>query len=51
MQDGVCKDAAIALGCVGLTAIIDDSFNNADSLSRALDGKEAGQLVRMEKRV
>jgi hypothetical protein len=30
--------------------IIDDSFNNADSLSRALEAKEAGRLVRVEKR-
>ena len=31
--------------------IIDDSFNNADSLFRALEAKQTGQMVRVEKRI
>lgn len=31
--------------------IIDDSFNNADTLFRALEVKQSGQLVRVEKRI
>jgi len=40
------QDALFANGI-----IIEDSFNNADSLFRALVAKETGQLVRMEKRI
>jgi CO/xanthine dehydrogenase Mo-binding subunit len=41
------QDALFANGVI----IIDDSFNNADSLFRALEAKETGQLVRVEKRI
>ncbi len=40
------QDALFASGI-----IIEDSFNNADSLFRALEAKETGQLVRVEKRI
>jgi hypothetical protein len=40
------QDAVFANGI-----IIDDSFNNADSLSRALEAEETQRLVRVEKRI